>query len=94
MGPAQTYQISHKSVDDAVQTLSRFFGATPVSGTERVLIGATVHELQLAGEAESHEPVLAVARVKMDPKYGCVLNLQVGCRSPELRAAIYSSIAC
>ncbi len=90
---SQNYQIAYKSLAEATAALSRFFGMTAVPGTDKVELGASVHQMQLAGEVQDKSQVLAVVKIKMDAKYGCVLSLQVRTLHSDLCDLIMNSLS-
>jgi hypothetical protein len=89
----QTYQISYKTLVDACTALTKFFGMAPVVGTDKVELGAAAHEMFLAGEVASIGMVLAVVKLKMDQKYGCVLSLQVRATHQDLCQLVLDSLS-
>lgn len=93
MEKSQNYQIAYKSLAEAAAALSKFFGMAAVSGTDKVELGASMHQMQLAGEVPGKGEVLAVVKVKMDAKYGCVLSLQVRTLDAALCELIMNSLS-
>ena len=77
MDKSQNYQIAYKSLAEAAAALSKYLGMTAATGTDKVDIGAPMHQMMLAAEAKGKIEVLALMKIKMDQKYGCVLSLQV-----------------
>lgn len=90
---SQNYQISYNTLADAVAALSKYFGLTAVEGEEKADLGASVHQMMLGGEVKGRGEVLALAKVKMDQKYGCVLNLQVKAVDEEVCQMVMESLS-
>jgi len=87
----QTYQISYNTLAEATTALSKFFGLAAVE--EAVNAGATMHQMMLSGEVPGKGEVLAIAKIKMDQKYGCVLSLQVKAVDSEVCQMIMESLS-
>lgn len=90
---SQNYQIAYKSLSEAALALSKFFGLAHVEGTDKVDLGATMHQMMLAGEVPQKGEVLAMVKIKMDQKYGCVLSLQVRTKEAELCKLLMESLS-
>ena len=90
---SQNYQIAYKLLPEAANALSKFFGMVPANGTDKVELGATMHQMCLAGENADKGVVLAMVKIKMDPKYGCVLGLQVRAFDEALCQLIMDSLS-
>ena len=78
---------------EATNSLSKFFGLTPVEGTDKVDLGASLHQMMLCGEVKGKSEILASAKIKMDQKYGCVLSLQVRGVDEEVCQMIMESLS-
>jgi hypothetical protein len=78
---------------EAATALSKFFGLTAVEGTDKVDLGSLLHQMMLSGEVKGKSEILALAKIKMDQKYGCVLNLQVRTTDEEVCQMIMESLS-
>ena len=90
---SENFQISYKSLAEAATALSKFFGLTPVGECEKVELGATMHQMSLSGEVPGKSEILAIAKIKMDQKYGCVLNLQAETTNEEVCQMLMESLS-
>lgn len=78
---------------EAVTALGKFFGMSPTKGSDTVELGANTHQMRIAGEVLNIGIVLAIVKVKMDQKYGCVLSLQVKALQEDLCQMIIDSVS-
>ena len=74
----QTYQLPlFKTMELAVQGVTKFLGMTVCEGTDRVNVTEKVHNLLLSGMFMGAEMVLVRAQLGFKQDYGCVLKLTV-----------------
>lgn len=90
---SQNYQIAYKTLEDAIAALSTFFGMSPSIGTEKVNVGSSLHQMSLAGEVFGKDIIMAIVKVKIDQKYGCVLSLQVRGMNQDFCQVVIDSVS-
>jgi len=66
---------------------------TPCEGSEKVELGAAMHTMMLLGEVKEKGEVLSILKIKMDQKYGCVLNMQVRTLDPDISKMVMESLS-
>ena len=78
---------------EAAGALGKFFGLNAIGETDKVGESASMHQMMLSGELPGKGDILAVAKIKMDSKYGCVLNLQVKTLDEDVCQLIMESLS-
>jgi len=72
-----TFQLPFKSMEDAVEGVTKSFGMSVCEGSNKINITEKAHHLLLSGLFLNKEMVLVRAIIGFNQEYGCVLKVVV-----------------
>ena len=90
---AQNYQVAYKSKEDAISSLPIYFGMNLCNPNSVIQGNSKIAQLLLSGIVDENIIILAIIKIKMEPKYGCVLNVTSKSNDEELTSLILESIS-
>lgn len=84
----QTYQLPFKSMEDAVDGVTRIFGMAVCDKSGTINVTDKVHNLLLCGQFLGKTQVMARAIIGFNAEYGCVLKVCIRSLSQVVSAAM------
>lgn len=84
----QTYQLPYKSMEDAVEGVTKIFGMAVCEGSNKINVTDKAHNLMLCGSFLAKELVVVRAVIGFNSEYGCVLKVYIRSLSQAVSNAL------